>query len=416
MTATGKRFVGFGFGAIQSALFLYEARRGGQFRAAGFTIAEVDKDLVRALRASAGRYTINIAHPDGIEHAEISGVELLDPTAAPDRAQLLDAIVAADELCTALPSVAFYTRGGEASVASLLAEGLRRRPADQPALIYAAENHHHAAQTLTQALRQTLPANHPAKFQVLQTVIGKMCGIITDPDQIARLRLAPLTPTTPRAVLVEPFNHILISRITLPGVHSGIPAFVEKDDLLPFAEAKLFGHNAIHALLGYLAERRGLTTMAQAAQHPDLLAIARRAFIEESGAALCRKYANTGEVLFTPAGFSAYADDLLERMVNPNLHDPVARVIRDPRRKLGYDDRIFGAMRLALAYDITPACLAQGAAAAVRLLAREQALTVDQPEALDHLLHQTWSDATDGLAPRLVALTWEALCAPSPDR
>ena len=141
--------------------------------------------------------------------------------------------------------------------------------------------------------------------------------------------------------------------------------FVEKPDLLPFEEAKLYGHNAIHALIGYLAARRGLTTMSDAAAHPDIMATARAAFLDESGAALIRKHAALGDPLFTPAGYAAYADDLLARMVRPTLNDLIARVTRDQVRKLGYDDRFFGTMRLALQYGIRPVHLAQGAAAAV---------------------------------------------------
>jgi mannitol-1-phosphate 5-dehydrogenase len=237
-----------------------------------------------------------------------------------------------------------------------------------------------------------------------------MSGVITDPAEVARLDLAPLTPATPgRAVLVESFNRILISRITLPGAACGIPAFVQTDHLPAFGEAKLYGHNAVHALLGCLARQRGLTVMAQAREHDDLMALARRAFLKECGPALCRKHAASGEPLFTEDGFRAYADDLLQRMVNPNLHDLVARVIRDPRRKLGYDDRIFGAMRLALTQDVAPLCMAQGAAIAVQMLAQSEGLAVDSPASVARLLEGLWGPTQDGLAPRLMALTWDAL-------
>ena len=145
----------------------------------------------------------------------------------------------------------------------------------------------------------------------------------------------------------------------------GIEVFVEKDDLLPFEEAKLYGHNAIHALIGFLASLRGVTTMAEAARHGDIMATARAAFIDESGTALVKKYRHLQDPLFTACGYRAYADDLIERMVNPNLNDLIARVIRDARRKLGYDDRLFGTMRLALTQGIEPIHMATGAAAAL---------------------------------------------------
>jgi mannitol-1-phosphate 5-dehydrogenase len=170
-------------------------------------------------------------------------------------------------------------------------------------------------------------------------------------------------------VLVEEFNRILISRVTLPGFRRGIEVFDEKSDLLPFKEAKLYGHNATHALLGYLGCKQGHRYMSEA--DAELREFVRAAFLEESGAALISKYAGLDD-LFTPVGFTAYAEDLLRRMVNPWLHDSVERVTRDPRRKLGWHDRLVGTMRLALDAGIKPERFAKGAAAAFELLARAQ--------------------------------------------
>jgi mannitol-1-phosphate 5-dehydrogenase len=184
--------------------------------------------------------------------------------------------------------------------------------------------------------------------------------------------------------------------------------FVEKDDLLPFAEAKLYGHNAIHALIGYLARLRGLTTMAQAAGHGDIMAAARAAFIDESGAALVKRHEHIHDPLFTSSGYRAYADDLIERMVNPHLNDLISRVTRDTRRKLGYNDRLFGTMRLALAHGIEPVHLAKGAAAAL-LCASDKAPKTR--EDVGATLRELWGKPADELADHLIALTWEAMPA-----
>jgi mannitol-1-phosphate 5-dehydrogenase len=89
--------------------------------------------------------------------------------------------------------------------------------------------------------------------------------------------------------------------------------------------------------------------------------------IDEVGTALNRRYAEV-DPLFTPAGFAAYADDLLARIVNPYLRDTTARVGRDPERKLGWDDRLIGSMRMAHATGVMPARYAFGAAAALHVL------------------------------------------------
>lgn len=414
-----KTFFGFGFGPIQSALFLYEAFRSGRFTR--FVIAEVDASLVQAVRSSGGRYSINIALPDRIEQATISGVELYNPAAPEDREQILRAIAESDELATSLPSVAFFDKGGLTGVAHALADGFSRRAAPRATVLYAAENHNHAAELLHASVAKYCAPAALAGIQFLNTVIGKMSGVITDPQTIAKLNLATLTPTVPRAVLVEDFNRILISQITLPGFRRGIEVFIEKPDLLPFEEAKLYGHNAIHALIAFLGAQRGLTAMSEAAAHPDLIATARTAFLDESGAALVRKHGALGDPLFTAAGFAAYAEDLLARMVRPTLNDLIARVTRDQVRKLGYDDRFFGAMRLALQYGIRPTHLAKGAAAAVlSLLSQWNSLDpvlamLPRPagplsrESLDQLLRAIWSTKSGPEATTLIDLTWDAI-------
>ena len=415
----GKTLVGFGFGPIQSALFLYEAFRSGNF--SRYVIAEVDPGFVQAVRSAGGRYTINIALPDRVDQATISGVELYNPAIPADRQQILRAIAESDELATSLPSVSFFDTGGDTSVARMLAEGFSLRTARRPTIIYTAENNNHAAELLREAVAKHGPPTALDGIQFLNTVIGKMSGVISDAATHAKLRLATLTPGVPKAVLVEEFNRILISRITLPGFKRGINVFIEKPDLLPFEEAKLYGHNAIHALIGFLGARRGLTNMSDAAAHPDLMATARAAFLEESGAALTRKYASLGDPLFTPSGYAAYADDLLERMVRPTLNDLIARVTRDQVRKLGYDDRFYGTMRLALKCGIRPTHLAKGAAAAV-LSSLDQWDSLGQAvaqlprpaspltqESVGELLRAIWSTKSGAEVETLVDLTWEAL-------
>jgi len=241
-----------------------------------------------------------------------------------------------------------------------------------------------------------------------------MSGVISSDADRARLGLAPLVPGLPRCVLVEEFNRIYISRITLPGFRRGIGVFEEKDDLLPFEEAKLYGHNAVHALLGSLARLRGYEAMSEVRRDPELLALGREAFINESGAALVRRHGASGDPLFTERGFAVYADDLLQRMTNPWLHDGVERVIRDPLRKLGWDDRFFGTMRMALEAGIEPRVMALGAAAAAAFALESEGTRGGEPAgaasgAVRRLLQRLWGPEDGGsLRERCLSLVEEA--------
>jgi mannitol-1-phosphate 5-dehydrogenase len=358
-------FVGFGFGPIQAGLFAKEAFQSGNF--GRIVVAEIDQWLVDAVRSSHGTYDVNVATRDRIETVRIEGVELLNPTIPPEAAALRDVLAQATEITTCLPSVNFFDAGGTTGVAALIGDGLRRRQADAT-IVYAAENHNRAAEILGEAVVRQFHAPLPPRIQFLNTVIGKMSQVVTDPREITERGLAPIAPGIERAFLVEEFNRILVTRTTIPGFLPGIRVFIEKDDLLPFEEAKLYGHNAIHALLGFLAMFKGYGKMAALRHDESLMRVAREAFTEESGGALVRKYAGLGDELFTEAGYRRYADDLLERMTNPYLADTVARATRDVVRKLGVNDRIFGTMSLALEYGVEPKNMALGALAGIILL------------------------------------------------
>ena len=395
-----RTFVGFGFGPVQAGLFLYEAYRSSNF--GRLVVAEVVPEIVHAVREAGGRFSVNIAHSDRIEIAEVGPLEIEDPGSELGQRRLVEAVAEAEEIATALPSVQFYTSPSPGSVHRLLAEGLRRKAVRQgpQAIVYAAENHNHAAEILEAKVLEETPKNEKEQVsncvRFLNTVIGKMSGVVSDADEIRLQGLATITPGSPRAFLVESFNRILISKIRLASsggaakFERGIKVFEEKDDLLPFEEAKLYGHNATHALAAYVGAIRGVERIADLSQDPAVMAFLRAAFIQESGEALVRKHAGK-DMLFTHEGYREYADDLLARMVNPFLHDSVERVGRDPQRKLGWDDRLVGTLRVALGEGIKPSRYAFGVAAALAVLDRS---TLETNASLATWLIPLWQTAS----------------------
>ncbi len=340
-----KTFLGIGLGPIQTSIFLDGAFRGGFDR---LVIADVDATLIDAIRANNGTIQINIASNTEVTTETITGVEIYNPTVADDLKKLIEAAADAGEIATALPSVAFFKHLG------WLKDGFEKQP-EHRRFVYAAENHNHAAEELEKAIG-SFPSTH-----FLNTVIGKM-SCIFPVEECAKRNIPTLTPTADRGHLVEAFNKILIQ--SCPEIEDRqVLGLIDKKDLLPFEEAKLYGHNAIHFWLGLHAQQIGVQFMHEIADNSELLSNARNAFVDECGAALCKKWAGV-DALFTPEGFSAYADDLLERMVNPFLTDRVDRVCRDLDRKLSWDDRLIGAMRVCLTQQIEPTLLSRAAALA----------------------------------------------------
>ena len=358
-------FTGFGFGPIQSGLFAKEAFQSGNFTR--IVTAEIDAQLVDAVRANSGSYYVNVAKADGIEVLKIDNVELLNPNVTADRQILLEVLAQSTEIVTCLPSVDFYDSDNANSAASLIAEGLKNSTA-KATIIYTAENNNQAAEILEKAVVQKIGILSEKPVQFLNTVIGKMSQVVTDPAEIAELKLRTIAPGIDRAFLVEQFNRILVNRTQIPDFRPGIEVFIEKDDLLPFEEAKLYGHNAIHSLLGFIGAVKGYVKMTELANDQAVMQIGKAAFLQECSMALIKKYAHLGDELFTEAVFKSYAEDLLERMTNPYLGDMVVRVVRDAVRKLGMNGRIFGTMRLALEHDIEPMNMALGAMAGIAML------------------------------------------------
>ncbi len=411
MSSSGRTYVGFGFGAIQAGLFLYEAQKSGAFER--LAVAELVPEVVNAVRCAGGHITLNIAHSNHIEQVQIGPITILDVNSPDDRLQLIELLAAAREIGTAVPDVQCYASDNPGSLHSLLAEGLRRKAAGHgpPAIIYAAENHNHAAEILASRVMEAVPPaeQQPVGRQVrfLNTVIGKMSGVISDPAEVRRHHLATMTPAGGNALLVEAFNNILISRLQqdpdCPELNfdRGISSFEEKDNLLPFEEAKLYGHNATHALGAYVGALIGVTRMADLPEVPGAMAFLGDAFCLESGAAIVRKHCGI-DPLFTTEGYRLYADDLLRRMTNPFLLDTVERVARAPARKLGWNDRLIGTIRLALEQGVNPRRYAFGAAAAMACL--DKSLLAGQATAAS-ILDPLWSDAAPAAAEKAIVIS-----------
>ena len=130
--------------------------------------------------------------------------------------------------------------------------------------------------------------------------------------------------------------------------------------------------------------------MSEAAQFPNIVEYTLQALIQESGAALCRKYAGVDEY-FQPANWEAWAKELVQRMISPLLSDASARVARDLTRKLGWEDRIVGAVRLCESQGVAAPRLRHGIEIALRF------------NAIDAMLEGDWKDrpGADALAESL---------------
>ena len=101
-------------------------------------------------------------------------------------------------------------------------------------------------------------------------------------------------------------------------------------------------------------------------------------------------------------------------MTNPYLSDTIARAARDPKRKLAYNDRIFGTMDLALDEGIQPVNMAKGALAGINELLKEQNENLSSDLAgisndqIETVLKATWEQETSANADKIISLVQTA--------
>ena len=131
------------------------------------------------------------------------------------------------------------------------------------------------------------------------------------------------------------------------------------DDLSAYIERKLFTLNSGHAICAYLGCLRGHHTILDSVSDPVIGPIVYRA-MQQSGAGLVKKFSMDEQK------HQAYIDRIFARFHNPYLQDEVARVGREPIRKLAASDRLISPLLTAYNFGLPVDQLIFGAAAALR--------------------------------------------------
>ena len=299
--------------------------------------------LVDALNAEQ-TYTVHIVgeQPESIPVADVRAL------LASDTSGIEQAFVHASIACTAV-GVNILPRLGAPVAAGLAARW--RAGVRTPLNILICENQMDAHVLLRNAVIEALPAELRDHIDMhtgfALCVVSRMVPVVTDEQR----RIDPL------GVRVEAYKRLPVSARALK---PPVPAIVGLEPVANFQgheERKLFVHNAAHALLGYLGWPRGHEYVWQAVADTNLRQ-ALDAAMAEVNAVLVKRHG------FDPADQQHYYEDLLQRFSNRELGDTVARVARDPMRKLRRNDRLVGAAELVqdMGGDAVPVCRAIAAA------------------------------------------------------
>jgi len=334
-----KKAVQFGAGKIGRG-FLAQL-----YHQSGYKVVFVDviKEMVDEINRR-GEYFIHIAKipPDKILIRDIEAIW------AGDERAVAETLAEADIASTA---VGVHNIG---TVAPLLAQGMMRRKelgVKKPLNVIVCENMLKASEVLFEAvLEHTKEEDRDyvkEKLGCVESVVSRMVPVIT-PEEAAGDKLY---------IRVEEYSILPADKRAFKGDIPQIQGMIPYDNLYAYEERKLFTHNAGHAVAAYLGYIKGYKYMWEVMEDAQILEHTRAA-MWESGEALIKKHG------FLRQEYNEHVEDLLARFANKALGDTVARVARDPIRKLGPQDRLVGAARLAESFGVLPENLALGIGAA----------------------------------------------------
>jgi mannitol-1-phosphate 5-dehydrogenase len=229
----------------------------------------------------------------------------------------------------------------------------------------------------------TIDASLLEQVGFVETVVSRMVPELSPADREA----------DPLLVVVEDYDRLPADAAAFRGLAPHVAGLEPVERFQGYFERKLFTHNLGHAVTAYLGYSAGYTHIHEAVADPALAAQVRGA-MEEAGAGLIARWG------FSASEQRAHAEELMRRFANVALRDTVARVGRDPLRKLRRDDRLVGGALLALEQGVEPRNIAAGIAAALRFDAP------GDPSATE-LQRRVQSDGVTGILREVCGLTPE---------
>lgn len=341
----------FGAGNIGRAVLGHIFSRGGY----AVVFVDIDTALVEALNQTH-HYHILIKRDHCPDQA--CRVEYVCGVHANDLPRVISEISDASLVATAVGKQALPT------IIPTLAQGLERRYAifgPRPLDIILAENFRQVVKFFHAKLCQYLPVGFDVNRLVglVQASVGKVVPLMKAEERAG----------DPLLILTEAETEFILDRHGFKTPLPPLPEVTFQENITAYVDRKLFLLNLGHAAAAYL----GHFYYPEHIYLHDMLAIPEilnhtHCCMMQAACALHREYPDE----FQLTALHAYLENLLGRFQNKSLGDTVFRVGRDVYRKLGKDDRLIGAMRLAKKHDCACDAIASVVVAACYFQARGQ--------------------------------------------
>lgn len=303
------------------------------------TFADVNKGLIDMLNSQKS-YTLHIMEQDGWRE-EISNIYAVEIGSE----EFFERFSDADIVTTAVSMKVLP------ELASTIAAALQRRRINNcksTLNIICCENGVRATSLLKNYVTQHLDADSE-----------RWCSDMVGFADCAVDRIVPIaTFDNALDVGVERYCEWCIDRGQIVGSLPNIVGVNFTDNLEATIERKLYTVNTAHCATAYLGAIKGYKFIHQAVTDPTIRQIIEQV-VAESSAALCAKFG------FDADSQQPYAQSVLRRFENPYLCDTVARVARDPKRKLSPALYFAYPTAMALNYNLAIEALAIATAAAL---------------------------------------------------
>ena len=146
-------------------------------------------------------------------------------------------------------------------------------------------------------------------------------------------------------VYAEEYNTLILDKKAFKNTIPEIDGLAPKENMKAWVDRKLFIHNLGHAATAYLGflYNPKFVYLWEVLEIPEIFNEVRE-IMQQSATALLKKYPDD----FTEESLQNHIDDLLSRFRNRALGDTLFRVGCDLIRKLGHNDRLAGAIKLAV--------------------------------------------------------------------
>ena len=341
-----KKAIQFGAGNIGRGFI------GALLSKAGYHVvfADVNTEIINKINSDK-KYTIHVMDTICSEE-EISNISGVISTSD----EIYKEIVEAEIITTAVGP------GVLPRIAPTIAKGiaLRKEKGIKTYLnIIACENAIKASSQLEEEVKKYL---NEEEIEYLKEFVGfPNCSV----DRI----VPPVKSENILDVVVENYYEWNVEKSAFKGEIPKIEGMNLVDNLMAYIERKLFTLNTGHAITAYFGYLKGYETIEESIKDEVIYGFVKNAMIE-SGKGLIAKYN------FDEEAHYKYIDKIIDRFKNPYLKDDVARVGREPLRKLNENDRLIKPLITARGFNINTDNLLLGVGAALHYDNKEDSQSV----------------------------------------